>query len=271
MKYYLYNPLANNGIKKEFPGCELIDSRSINYEEFFGGLKPEDEVVMIGGDGTLNYLVNHVDCEKIKNNVYLLANGTGNDFLNDIEEPADKEILINKYLVNLPVVHVKGQDIKYLNNMSFGLDGYCCEEADRIKAKTPNVKIDYTSIAIKGLLFKFKPHHAWVNVDGKEYEFDNVWLAPTMHGRFVGGGMMMAPSQDRLSDTLSLVIYSCKSKLKSLIIFPSIFKGEHVKHAEVVKILTGKKISVRYDSPCAVQIDGETVLDVIEYSTEAAK
>ena len=271
MKYYLVNKLSNNGIKRELPeGCKEIDATAIDYPGFFNSLKPEDEVVLVGGDGTLNHLVNYVDCEKIKNNIYLLGNGTGNDFLNDINETIDNEILINKYLVNLPVVHVKGRDVKYLNNMSFGLDGYCCEEADRIKAKTPNKKINYTTIAIKGLLFKFKPKHAWVNVDGKEYEFDNVWLAPSMHGRYVGGGMIMAPNQDRFSDELSLVIYSSKSKIKSLILFPSIFKGEHVKNTKVVTILTGKKIHVKFDAPCAVQIDGDTVLDVTEYTAEAA-
>ena len=269
MKYYLNNPLSNNGIKRELPeGSKVIDATTIDYPDFFGNLKKDDEVVIIGGDGTLNHLVNYVDCEKIKNNIYLYANGTGNDFLNDINGNVDEEVLINKYLVNLPVVHVKGRDVKYLNNMSFGLDGYCCEEADRIKSKTPNKKIDYTSIAIKGLLFKFKPKHAWVNVDGKEYEFDDVWLAPTMHGRYVGGGMIMAPNQDRFSDHLSLVVYMGKSKLVSLMRFPSIFKGEHIKYKNAVKVITGKKISVRFNEPCAVQIDGDTVLDVIEYTTE---
>lgn len=269
MKYYLNNPLSNNGIKKDLPeGCEVLDATKIEYQKFFDELKPEDEVVIVGGDGSLNHLVNYADCEKIKNNVYLYANGSGDDFLRDINETRDHEVLINKYLVKLPVVHVKGRDVKYLNNMSFGLDGYCCEEADRIKAKTPNKKINYSSIAIKGLLFKFKPKHAWVKVDDKEYEFDNVWLAPTMHGRYVGGGMIMAPEQDRFSDHLTLVIYSSKSKLESLMLFPSIFKGEHVKNKKVVKTFTGKKISVRFDEPCAVQIDGDTVLDVTEYTTE---
>ena len=119
-----------------------------------------------------------------------------------------------------------------------------------------------------GLLFDFTPKHAWIEVDGKTYEFDNVWLAPSMNGRYVGGGMMMAPSQDRMGNTLSLVVYSCKSKLKSLILFPSIFKGEHVSHTDVVTIVKGHKIHVKYDKPCAVQIDGDTVLDVIEYWAE---
>ena len=269
MKYYMYNRLANNGIKPTISeGIKVVDCVDMDYEEFFNKLNPEDEVVFIGGDGTLNRLVNTVDCSKIKNNIYLLPNGTGNDFMNDIGGKLNEEILINKYLVNLPVVHVKDRDVKFLNNMSFGLDGYCCEMADIIKSKTPNKKINYTTIAIKGLLFDFTPKHAWIEVDGKTYEFDNVWLAPSMNGRYVGGGMMMAPSQDRMGDTLSLVVYSCKSKLKSLILFPSIFKGEHVSHTDVVTIVKGHKIHVKYDKPCAVQIDGDTVLDVIEYWAE---
>ena len=268
MKYYLYNPLANNGIKKQVVGQTLIDATTINYQEFFDSLKPEDEVVFIGGDGTINHLINYIDCEKLKNNVYLLANGTGNDFINDIGESVDKEILLNKYLVNLPTVRVNGIEKKYINNMGFGIDGYCCEVADQIKAKTPNKKINYTAIAIKGLLFFFKPCHATIEVDGKTYEYDNVWLAPAMKGKFYGGGMMVAPNQDRFSDHLTVVVYACKSKLKSLIAFPSIFEGKHVEKTDMVKVITGNKIHVKFSRPCAAQIDGDTVLNVSEYWAE---
>ena len=147
MKYYLYNPYSNNGIMKEKEGA--VDASKLNYEEFFSGLSPEDEVVLIGGDGTVNYLVNHIDAENIRNNIYLLANGTGNDFLKDIGRSPDEEILLNPYLRNLPTVRVNGMERKFINNMGFGIDGYCCETADKIKAETPNKKINYTAIAIK--------------------------------------------------------------------------------------------------------------------------
>lgn len=268
MKYYLQNPNANNGNPLEISGVKMIDASSIDYEEFFSGLKEDDEVVLIGGDGTINYLINHVDPDSIKNNVYIYGSGTGNDFMNDIGEETGKEILLNPYLKDLPVATVKGKKYRYLNNMSFGIDGYCCEEADRIKAKSPNKKINYTSIAIKGLLYAFKPCHAWIEVDGKKYEFDNVWLAPAMNGRYCGGGMMLAPGQDRFSDKLTVVVYCSKSKLKSLMNFPKIFEGTHVEMTDMVKIIEGKKVHVRFSRPCAVQIDGETILGVTEYWAE---
>lgn len=269
MKYYLYNPLANNGIRPELSeGVELVDATSIDFEKLFDGLKAEDEVVLIGGDGTINYLVNHYDCSKLKNKVWLLANGTGNDFLNDINETPDHEIELNRYLTDLPTVTVKDIKRKFINNMGFGIDGYCCEVADQIKEKTPNKKIDYTGIAIKGLLFHFKPCHATIEVDGKTYEFDNVWLAPTMKGKFYGGGMKIAPDQDRFSDHLTVVVYKAKSKLKALMAFPSIFEGKHVEKKDMVEIIEGKKVHVKFSRPCAAQIDGDTVLNVSEYWAE---
>jgi len=269
MKFYLYNPLANNGIRSHIPeGVQLTDASKLDYQEFFLELKEEDEVVLIGGDGTINYLINHVDPSSIKNNIYLYGNGTGNDFLNDINEKPGKEVLLNPYLVNLPVAKVNGREYRYINNMSFGIDGYCCEEADKIKAKKPNKKINYTAIAIKGLLYAFRPRHAWVEVDGRQYEFDDCWLAPAMKGRYCGGGMMLAPGQDRNSDMLTVIVYMSRSKLRSLMNFPKIFDGKHVDLTDMVKVITGKKIHVRFSEPCAVQIDGETVLNVREYTAE---
>lgn len=268
MKYYLFNPLANNGIKPDLKDVELIDATKTNYKEFFKNLKEDDEVVLVGGDGTVSYLIQEIDGLDIKNNIYLYGNGTGNDFLNDINEKPYKEVLLNPYLVNLPTVKVNGIARKFINNMGLGIDGYCCEEADIIKAKSPNKKINYTAIAIKGLLFKFSPRHVDIEIDGKSYSFDNAWLSPTMKGRFYGGGMMIAPDQDRNSDHLTVVVYACKSKFKSLISFPSIFEGKHVEKKDVVTVLTGNKIHVKISKPCAAQIDGDTVLNVSEYYAE---
>ena len=131
-----------------------------------------------------------------------------------------------------------------------------------INKKYPNAKIDYTGIAVKGLLFHFKPKKAKVVVDGEEEEFKHVWIGASMKGRYYGGGMQIAPSQDRKDGSLTLVIYKTWSKLAALIVFPSIFKGEHIKHKKMIKIKKGQEIEVSFDKPCALQIDGETVLNV---------
>ena len=272
MKYYLYNSLANNGIRpKVAAGTELVNAVGLDYPANLSGLKPEDEVVLIGGDGTLNYFINAVKDVEIKNNVYLLGCGTGNDFLADIGRQPGEEVLINRYLTGLPTVRVNGLEKRFLNNMGFGIDGYCCEVADQIKEKKPQEKINYSGIAIKGLLFRFRPCRAVITVDGVQHEFDDVWIAPTMKGRFYGGGMKMAPEQDRSSGKLTVVVYHSRSKFKALLSFPSIFKGEHVAKKDIVSLFTGNEITVRFSRPCAAQIDGETVLNVTEYTAVQPK
>ncbi len=270
MKYYLYNSLANNGITPELKeGIQPIDAVGLNYQEFFDGLAAEDEVVLIGGDGTLNYFINAVDTDKISNNVYLLGAGTGNDFFNDIERKAGEEVLINEYIKNLPTVYVNGLEKKFINGIGYGIDGYACEVADQIKAKTPNKEINYSAIVIKGILGKFDSHHATVTVDGVTNEYDDVWIAATMKGRYYGGGLKITPGQDRAKKTVSSVVYMSKSRIKGLMNFPKIPKGEHVALTQYVKIYEGSEITVSFKRPCALQIDGETVLNVTTYTVKA--
>jgi len=272
MKYYLYNSKSNNGIKPDVPaGVELIDAVGMNYPEYLAGLNADDEVVLVGGDGTVNYFINAVKGVEIKNNIYLLGSGTGNDFLADIDKKPGEEVLLNPYIENLPTVYVNGKESLFINNMGFGIDGYCCEVADKIKAEKPQEKINYSGIAIKGLLFHFKPCYARIMVDGVKHEFNDVWIAPTMKGRFYGGGMKMAPDQDRLSDKLTVVVYHSKSKIKALMNFPAIFKGEHIANKDMVSVFTGNEIKVTFSRPCAAQIDGETVLNVTKYTAVQPK
>lgn len=92
-----------------------------------------------------------------------------------------------------------------------------------------------------------------------------------MYGRYYGGGMMPAPAQDRRSadGRLSVMVFHGSGKLRTLVIFPGIFKGKHVRHTDAVEILTGHEIAVRFDRPAALQIDGETISGVTGYRATA--
>ena len=161
---------------------------------------------------------------------------------------------------------------RFINGIGYGIDGYCCEKGDELRGKGDG-EVNYTAIAIKGLLFHYKPTGATITVDGVEHRFEKVWLAPTMIGRYYGGGMMPTPEQDRLNadGEVSVMVYYGYGKLKSLVVFLSIFKGEHVKHGEMVAVLSGRNIKVRFDEPRPLQIDGETVSGVREYSVTACE
>lgn len=274
----LYNARANNGkgyegtrqIEALFPGevIRFVDVLDIgSYDDVLRAIPKEDRLIISGGDGTLNYLINHIKEDTIKDRrIGYFPSGTGNDFATELGAKRGELIDdISAYLVNLPTVKVNGQTYKFLNGVGYGIDGYCCEEGDKLK-DISDKQINYAGIAIKGILFHFKPRKAFVTVDGVTTEYPYTWLAPVMNGKYYGGGMIPTPNQVRLGEPkkLSVMVYRCKSKVKALATFPNIFKGEHVKKTKVVTVLEGQCIKVRFEQPCACQVDGETILNVSE-------
>ena len=268
--YIFYNSRAGGGLAaekaKEYAdkigqSDALYDVTKINYSEI---ITDERDIIIFGGDGTLNRFVNATAGLKLQNRVFIYPLGTGNDFMNDLGiKPSDEAVEVTKYIKRLPICEIQGIRNYFINGVGFGIDGYCCQEGDRQKALGKK-KVNYTAIAIKGMFGKFKPRDAKITVDGKEYDFKKVWLAPCMFGRYYGGGMIPTPDQSRENEegTISVMVFHSLGKLGALMLFPSIFKGQHVKKESKVSVLTGKEIIVEFAEPCAAQIDGETVLNV---------
>lgn len=270
----LYNPLAGGGtgldsVKKltdtmkddEFILNDMTKLES--YGAFFAQLGENDTVILCGGDGTLNRFINDTEGIEIKCRLLYYPAGSGNDFYNDIKK--DGLISLEPYIKNLPEVVVNGRSYRFINGIGYGIDGYCCEEGDRLRRKSTK-PVNYTSIAIKGLLFHYKPANAVITVDNDTKHYKKVWLAPAMNGRHYGGGMMPTPEQDRLgSGEVSVMVMHGSGKLKTLMIFPSIFSGTHVKYTKNVDVLKGHNIEVKFDRPTALQIDGETISNVTGY------
>ncbi|MBQ6387934.1 MAG: diacylglycerol kinase family protein [Ruminococcus sp.] len=283
--FVIYNKKANNnqGAKGAFKIKDIWVHKDLiykelnefsTYRELFDSLDPDDEVVICGGDGTLNYLVNDLDCAAVQNPIFYFPTGSGNDFWHDLGKSAENgPAQINPYLVKLPTVHVNGISRKFINGVGYGIDGYCCEVSDKQRAAGGNKPINYTSIAIKGLLFHYQPTRASVTVDGVTHTFEKVWLAPTMNGRFYGGGMMPTPGQNRLNHarTVTTMLMHSRGKLLTLAAFPAIFKGEHVHKTDIVSVFTGRHVRVSFDRPVPLQIDGETILSVSTYEVETAQ
>ena len=64
---------------------------------------------------------------------------------------------------------------------------------------------------------------------------------------------------------MSLVGVHGRGKIGTLMLFPEIFKGTHVRAKKNVYCVQGKEIEVQFDRPCGLQIDGEVVEEVTSY------
>lgn len=284
MKYVLLNPKANNGMGEQdarewakclTETCTYVDVVSLpSMADFVAGLKPDDEIILTGGDGTINHFANDLADIEVANKIYYVKCGSGNDFYNDNKHRCDElgRIYLNDMLRNLPVIEVNGLRRRFINGIGYGIDGETCRVGEELRLKSTK-RINYTNIAVKLLMGGYKLRRATVTVDGETYEYKNVWMAPTMQGRFYGGGMMVAPDQDRLNaeHKVTVVVAHKRCRLGTLMVFPSIFEGKHVLKKGFVTVFTGKKVTVTFDKPCALQIDGEVVHDVTTYSVETVE
>lgn len=282
MKYLFFNDLANEGkilesipsIKKELEeslGGEVkeISLLKSNWDEFLSNANSEDKIILVGGDGTLNHQINSLPLDKpLPCDFYLYPYGTGNDFLNDVKSSQDnrtKLVKLNEFFSNLPYVEVKGKTYRFINGIGYGIDGECCRVAEEMKEKGEK-EIDYSKITINLLLHSFVAPTSIVKVDGKEIgTFKKTYVSAAMNGKYYGGGMKVAPSQERGSNTLTSVVIHGKGKLGTLMLFPSLFKGTHIKKKKAVSVVKGKTIEVSFDKPTALQIDGEVIKDVTSY------
>lgn len=273
MNYLLYNKLAGQVTEDKvkeivskfstiFPNMEVVDEEATPAKILNEKLTDEDNVLLIGGDGTVNFFANVWHEVKIKGSWYVYSAGTGNDFLTDTQEEGKDYVKLNEYMDNLPKVTANGITKYFVNNVGYGVDGDVCVIAEENKKK--GKKVDYAKISIQLLLFKFKKRKCTITVDGKKYEFKRTFIAATMNGRYYGGGMKSAPNQDRKGDKVTVVVMTGRSRFCTLIRFTKIFTGQHVKY-KTVHLIEGKEIEVSYDKPCGLQYDGEVILNVSNY------
>lgn len=288
MIHVLFNPKAgSNKGKEKAQSLEnyLLEKELVFHDlteiedqgDFLESLPEGDSIVLCGGDGTLNHFINEVfdqmDAEFLKKReIFFYGAGSGNDFLNDINAKAeDGPILLNPYLEHLPRVEINGKIHYFINDVGMGIDGYVCQEGNRKRGETDK-PINYTLIAVKGLLGAFRPVDAKVTIDGVTKEYHKVWMVPTMNGRFFGGGMMATPQQDRMNEghKVSVLVFHGMSIIKTLLIFPTVFTGKHVKYTKYVEIKEAKEVEVEFSRPCPLQIDGETIRDISYYHVKTS-
>ena len=269
----LYNPIASKGrglehakrLEKAAPGQYSYEDIT-KIQDLYSYLQeaPEDtEIVMTGGDGTLNFAANALYGKALSRPLYYYPAGTGNDFINDLKLTKDCEPFpLNEYFEGLPLVKLEGEERRFINAFAYGLDGYCCEESDRLAALGKEKA--YTVIAAEGVLFKYRPRGATVTVDGVSRHYEKVWMAPVMFGSFFGGGVNLAPGQDRKNPehlVTSVVIHDI-SRIGALLLFLKITSGKGEKYPKYLDYRVGKHVVVEYDEPTPAQIDGETRLGV---------
>lgn len=270
MHHIVYNPLSKSG-KNEKSIVELetilsnqgFEHKRLNALEIgnpidmLKSLDKNDKIVFVGGDGTMHFLANYLAGQKIEQELFAYAAGTGNDFFRNIGA-TDKITKINDWLTNLPRYTIGEVTGVYLNGCGMGLDARVCDLVNRSNGVDSS---SYVKCALKAFA-TYMPTNQVITVDGVRYEFKNCWLTSVMHGKNQGGGMPFSPNANWDGETLDVVVAHDLSRLGLIILFPKIYKGKHIDNKKKVTVISGKHIVIESNRPVPLQADGEVTPEV---------
>ncbi|WP_241690674.1 diacylglycerol/lipid kinase family protein [Ligilactobacillus salivarius] len=185
--FFIINPIAGNGrglaawkkIRNRLQEQNIsyihkytFPDQKLNQEMLLNSLDPNQIIVVLGGDGTINEILNIlIDCH-LQNPISYIACGSGNDFARAISLPSNplkawEYIHHQATIKNICVGKVKINDIEryFLNNVGIGFDARIVYSANHSKLKMLLNKVHlgalvYASFFLKALIIqKFFPHY----------------------------------------------------------------------------------------------------------------
>ena len=202
-------------------------------------------VYSVGGDGTLNEVVNGIAEGKCK--LGIIPTGSGNDFYRTLKEAQTEN-------VRLDLGKLNGR--YFINIASVGMDAETCNNANKIKSKIKLHSSYYLALIHTFLTFKSKSLK--LKIDKNVYAGDYI-IAAICNGKYYGGGFKIAPVASFDDNQFDIYLVSKAGKLKLIKILLALLKSEHEKYNEVRKY-TGKNITITSENNLIVNIDGEITI-----------
>lgn len=263
MYYVVFNPLSGNVNDKKLRKLERYFIKH-NYEyemidyvrNSIGRIIEEstvnDYIVLVGGDGTINHFLSESNISKLKAPVLLYKAGSGNDFARE-----HKGFLLNitREINNAPYYIIDDKKRFFVNGVGMGIDAAVCAAVNNRKDGS------YFKTAVN--IFKtFKSYKLEIIVDGKKYFYNDVFFFVAMNGKYIGGGMKIAPEAVRDDGILEVYIIKAKSYKKIIPIFPLIYLGLHKLARKNVVHLRGREITANISDKYPMQADGEVINDL---------
>lgn len=276
--HFILNP--KSGRKRKHQNIELAiksacQNRKLSYHIYYttcpgdateyvkSMIRISDErqrFICIGGDGTLNEIVNSAPCNP---NVEfgVIPNGSGNDFVNNFTNKSlfssiDAQIDGDTASLDL----IKCNDNYCVNMVNIGFDCAVAREAaklKRIKIFTP--KFSYTLGVFKVIFRKIGTPMRLIFDDGEVVE-RLFTLTSIANGRYCGGGYCAAPNAKMDDGIMDISAINKISRFTFFGLLKSYKKGTYLEKKRVQKLVVHRRVShfrMEFKEPLPICIDGE--------------
>ena len=210
----------------------------------------------IGGDGTLNSLINVLLMNNIDNpEVACIASGSGSDFLRTFAMPRDINQAIirikndNNYVVDTSLIESKSNSRYFINVLNYGF----LAETVNLSEKLPNI-VKRFRYPISFWLKLLSGRQSIFKLSTNSYEFDSdAFNVSICNGQFFGGGWNISPKSSLQDGLLNIQIFKV-TKIKAMKLFFLAKKGLHLSDPDVI-LKKSDKILLKSKQP--IEIDGD--------------
>ena len=261
--------LRRHGIKYELcitsgPGHALQIAREVVPAEF-------DCVIAVGGDGTVNEVVNGLIAAAQASNRWqngdpvgtlgVIPIGSGNDFAfalglraHDIAYACKRIAIGQPRLVDVAhVVDDRPVELYFCNNMGSGFDAAVNIEAHKLK-RVRGFLLYFVALIRTIFLYYRAP---WTEITAGEDQLRMpILMASIANGPRTGGGFLMAPKAQVDDGVLDLCVAGQVSRLGILRLIPHFLRGTH-EGQRPIQMLRANHIVIETKEGLPVHVDGE--------------
>lgn len=221
-------------------------------------------IVSVGGDGTVNEIVNGIMKSKNDPPLGIIPLGWANDFIKSTNIPSDImeacKILIKGKTKKIDVGLINGQTY-FANICGVGFDAEVAQLANQMKNKHPNLHIlgafVYVFATIKKLLSPFSCHNVKIKFDGQEI-YSKILFIAISKGKFYGGRFKITPEAILDDGLFEVCVVEEMGRFKYLMSIPKVFKGTH-ESIKGINFYRAKKVVIQSSELILAQVSGEVI------------
>lgn len=221
-------------------------------------------VVAVGGDGTVNEVVNGLMTVEPggRPSLGVVAAGSGADFARTFDLPADTGESLRGVIgatrpIDVGLIACNGssgsRERYFVNIANIGIAAATVARAERLPRSLGGARY---IVAFWPVLARYRPEPMTLTVDGAAATFTahNLLVA---NGRYAGGGMHFSPDSEP-GDGVFDVQLNIGPKRQAFTLIPKIYRGKHLPDERILQA-SGREITLAADTPQPVEADGELI------------
>jgi diacylglycerol kinase (ATP) len=221
-----------------------------------------DRVVAIGGDGTVQEIVNGLIEGSVPASLGVVPAGSGNDLARSIGLPRDPaeawRVAVGRHTRTIDVARARNGDAAERWFVSAGGIGFDAQVAAAMvsRGRWQLGRPGYLLTTLAELR-RFTNRRIELRIDATTSTHDVLFVA-VANGAFYGGGMRIAPSARPDDGILDVCVVGDITRLTAIRQLPNLYRGTHVDHPQVT-MRTGRSIAIEgeRDRDTRIHLDGE--------------